>query len=74
MNAEEMETMKAGEIQPATSPETRADAVDYTGTHIMPDGTVMTGSGIVIDGAEVRSDGMVALPDGSVLTPVADFR
>jgi len=64
----EMEPMDAADSVESTG------EIDYTGTHIMPDGSVMTGSGLVIDEATILEDGTIELPDGAVLTPVADFR
>ena len=50
------------------------NTIDLTGTHIMPDGSVMTGSGLTLPDATVLPDGTIELSNGDTLTPVADFR
>lgn len=72
----EMDAMSDGEMDHSQMQmgSDAQDAIDYTGTHIMGDGSVMTGSGIVVDGAVVQTDGTIKLQDGMVITPVADYR
>ncbi|GEM_PF-2815718 len=48
--------------------------MDYTGTHIMPNGDVMLRSGEVIPDAIINDDGSVTMPDGTVLESVMDMR
>jgi len=50
------------------------DEVALTGVHIMPDGSVMNGDGEAVAGAVINDDGTINLSDGTVITPVADFR
>ena len=62
------------EETPSASMTPEPAAIDYTGTHIMPDGSVMTGRGLILNDATVTADGMIRLSDGTILVPVADMR
>ena len=62
------------EILPSDSPDVEPVGIDYTGTHIMPDGSVMTGRGLIIPDAVITTDGMIRLKDGTELVPTADMR
>lgn len=48
--------------------------IDYTGTHIMPNGDIMTGSGLILPEAIITEDGLIQLSNGDVLTPAVDMR
>lgn len=48
--------------------------IDLTGTHIMPNGDVMTGAGVIIPDAVIQDNGEIKLNDGTVITPVMDLR
>lgn len=56
------------------SQEGEQQAEDYSGVHIMPDGTIMKADGTVLAGAKVLANGKIQLSDGSVITPAADMR
>lgn len=47
--------------------------VHATGVHIMADGSVMSNEGS-LPGATVLPDGTIRMKDGSIVTPVADYR
>lgn len=69
---EVVDTMENMADMPAT--ESGDASVDYAGTHIMPDGSVMTGAGAVIEGAVILDNGDIEMPNGTTITPVGDFR
>lgn len=48
--------------------------VDYSGTHIMMDGAVMTKDGTVLTDAAINADGTITLSDGTIIMPAFDMR
>lgn len=52
----------------------KVSSIDLTDTHIMADGTVMTGAGAALSDASILQDGTIQLGDGTIITPAFDLR
>jgi hypothetical protein len=48
--------------------------IDYSGTHIMPNGDVMMKNGEVLPDAEILPDDTIQLGNGEIITPMMDLR
>ncbi len=71
-NEGEQGSMGTDSVMPSQN--TQQPAVDHSGTHIMPDGSVMMADGTVLTDAKVLADGKIQLADGTIITPAADLR